>query len=163
MYSKLLKFTKDFLAANVTAAPVTVGYYGEMVAGIDLRQAAILLEPKTDSQDPYNNVWNRGEFHIRLWILIDMIEYIHSLEQMEHLLGAEDEGSAIYGLNATLKKMSRDPAFEALSGSMGGKRWRMGPGGIRTKGPTFSIQQRSTGAKINTAQLELFLKIESER
>jgi hypothetical protein len=163
MYSSIMKFIKDYLAGVVNAVPVQTGFYGNFPT-IDLRKAAILLEPKIDSQEAHSTVWNKGEFHVRLWILVAMdIDFLASMEEIESLLGAEDEQMEIFGLNAALKKMKVEPQYEALSGTMGGKRWRIGAGGLRTKGPTFSIQQRANGTKINVAQLDLFVKVETEK
>jgi hypothetical protein len=163
MYTSIMKFIEAYLKANVNAAPVQVGYYGSFPT-IDLRESAILLEPRTENMEPHSNVWNKGEFQVRIWILVAMdIDYLKSMEDIEKLLGAEDSDQEIYGLKAALKKMRRDPGFEALNGKMGGSRWRIGPNGLRMKGPTFSINQRTNGTRINTAQLELFVSVESEQ
>lgn len=162
MYSKLLKYIEEFLKQRVNAAEVTVGYYGSFPT-IDLRQAAILLEPLTESSEAHSTVWNKGEFSIRIWILVAMdIDYLLSMEELEHLLGAEDTEQEVVGLLAALKDLKRDPGFNALNGKMGGSRWRVGSKALRTKGPKFNINVRSNGTRINTAQLELFVSVESE-
>lgn len=173
MYSILLKFLKEYLVAHVNAVENQVDYYANG-ANLDLRVPALLLEPKIDNSDRHSNVWDRGEFHIRIWILVIMdMDVIAAMEEMELILGAEDDvplvnGDPIepekehLGLKAALQKMRRDPLYEALQGKMGSKRWRIGPEGLRIKGPTFSIQQRTNGTKINVAQLDLYLSTESE-
>lgn len=163
MYSQILRFIEDYLRDHINAAEVTLGQYGSFPT-IDLRQAAILLEPVIENSEPHSNVWNRGEFHVRVWIMVAMdLDYLKSLEDLEHILGAEDAEQEIVGLSAALKDMRRDPGYNALNGKTGGSRWRIGPKGLRTKGPKFGINVRSNGTKINTAQLDLFVAIETEQ
>jgi hypothetical protein len=92
-----------------------------------------------------------------------MIDYIASLEELEHLLGAEDAEQEIVGLSAALKDMRKDSVYNSLNGKTGGSRWRIGANGLRTKGPKFGINVRNNGTKINTAQLDLFVAIETEQ
>lgn len=162
MYTKLLRFILEFLKNNVNAADVQIGHYGDFT-GIDFRQAAILLEPRQETGERNSNVWDRGEFHIRIWIM-SVIErdYMASMEEMETIIGAEDKEQKVFGLKAALKLMRADSEFEALAGRMGGKRWRIGPQGLRIKGPTFGINVHNQGPRINTAQLDLFINLDVE-
>jgi hypothetical protein len=163
MYSQILRFLEEYLRVHINAAEVTLGHYGSFPT-IDLRQPAILLEPKLENSEPHSNVWNRGEFHVQIWIMVAMdLDYLASLEELEHLLGAEDEEQEIVGLSAALKDMRKDPGYNALNGTTGGSRWRIGAKGLRTKGPKFGINVRSNGTRINTAQLDLFVAIETEQ
>ena len=163
MYSQILRYVEEYLRTHINASEATVGFYGSFPT-INLGQPAILLEPLIENSEAHSNVWNKGEFNIRIWIMVSMdLDYLDSLEQLEHLLGAEDESQEIVGLSAALKDLRRDPGYNALNGKTGGSRWRIGPRGLRTKGPKFGISVRSNGSKINTAQLELFVSIETEQ
>lgn len=162
MYSILMSFVLEYLKNNFNATDAQFDYYGNFT-NVDLRESAVLLEPKIFSAAPHSTVWGRGDFHIRIWILVDLsIDYIETMTQTELVLDAEDADQEVYGLHATLSKMRVDSQFLNLNGKSGGKRWRIGPTGLSTKGPTFGIQVLTSGSKVNVAQVDLFLNVEKE-
>lgn len=162
MYSEIMGTLKTYLQSTITAEPVQVGYYGELAGNLDLRVAAILLDPGDEETKVKSTRWSGGAFNLTAWVITDMsLDYLDSMRTLERVIAAEDQDAEVFGLKASLKQLNRDPDFLNLSGSIGGKTWRIAAGGVATGRTRFGIKVMSS-RPVNTAQVELFVNIEIE-
>jgi hypothetical protein len=162
MYSELIGAVKDHIQTTVNVMEIQTGYLGDFQQ-IDLRIPAILLEPRTHEPEAKSTRWREGPFQIRLWVMVDISrDYLASMKELEDLLGANDQISNLYGLEAALDQLRESGTFKTLTGSRGGKVWRIGSKVLDIGRTTFGINQRGSG-RINTAQLELGVIVEIER
>lgn len=173
MYSEIIDFLENYLVKAVTTEPIQTGYLGDFPQ-IDLRIPAVLLEPKNDKREGSSTRWNKGDFLIRLWIMVPIDRtYKDSMKRIEKLLSASDDnwldlmGEALLepaqpnGIQSALKKLKRLDEFSKMEGTMGGVAWRVGEKVISYNNTTFSIQQRAS-ERINIAQIDLVVHLKVE-
>jgi hypothetical protein len=164
MYSKMNKYIKDFIQTTVTAETIQTGYIGDFPQ-LDLRKSAILLEPRTDQKEAKDLRWKQSTYSIKIWIMVAIVmDYETSMLEVEKILGAEDdEAGEVVGLYAALDQLKKDPVFAQMSGSFGGKQWRVKSGRPLTYSNVgFGITQTSS-SKINTATLDLTVEFDQEK
>jgi hypothetical protein len=164
MYSKINKYIKDFIHTTVTAEELQTGYIGDFNQ-IDLRKSAVLLEPRTDQKEAKDLRWKQSTYSIKLWIMVAIVmDYEKSMEEVERILGAEDDADGVVvGLYAALDQLKKDPVFAQMTGSFGGKQWRIKSGRPLTYSNVgFGITQ-TTSSKINTATLDLTIEFDQEK
>lgn len=159
MFTDIARALKAWLETKVNADEVQVGFYGD-ISELDLRMSAILIEPLTLESAAKSTVWRKGEFDIRLWVLVGIErDYLTSMEAIENIFSAEDTETQKFGVIAALTALQKDPGFSELSGSMGGKLWRVGAGVLETGRVRFSVMMRGS-ERINAGQMELSVKID---
>lgn len=173
MYSEILDFLEGYFPQAVTVENIQTGYLGDF-PNIDLRIPAVLMEPKTDKRVNNTTRWDKGDFLIRLWIMVPIdLDYKSSMKRIEKLLSMSDdqwimtEGdmsiapNSPNGVLAALKKLKRLDDFSMMEGYMGGVAWRVGEKVCTHNNVTFSIQQRAS-ERINIAQLDLNIHLKIE-
>lgn len=174
MYSEILDFLEGYFPQAVTVENIQTGYLGDF-PNIDLRIPAVLMEPKTDKRVNNTTRWDKGDFLIRLWIMVPIdIEYKASMKRIEKLLSSTDEEwiqvedknltvvpNNPNGVLAALKKLKRLDDFSSMEGTMGGVAWRVGEKVCSHNNVAFSIQQRAS-ERINIAQIDLTIHLKIE-
>lgn len=161
MYSAIIDQLKSHLESSVNAAPIQVGYLGDFLE-IDLRRSAVLLEPRKDNKAAKSTVWKDGSYQVRIWVMNEITrDFFTSMRDLEQLLETDEDGKL--GVNAALNKLKTDPIFTDLSGTIGGKRWRINTARVIEVGDVdFGINQRAS-TRVNTAQINLTIFTEVER
>ena len=170
MYRAICKYIKDYLPKVITVEPIQSGYLGDY-PNIDLRIPAILLEPKTDRRSPSSNVWNNGDYLIKLWVMVPIDRsYEESMDRAEDLLAAADDqwsdmmGEGLLepalpnGLYSALNGLKKLDEFASLSGSFGGVQWRVRDTVLNYNNTTFSVSQRAS-QRINITQIDLTIHL----
>lgn len=166
MYTKITKYIKEHLQQTIDAnkGGVQVDYLGN-ISLLNFGKPAILLEPRKDSKEPRSTRWKSSQWQIRIWVMAEIIrDYMLTMEQVESLIGAEDaDGQEKVGLMASLDQLKRDAGFQALSGSFGGKGWRINSGNpLDYSDVNWAITQRGSSA-INAAQVEVTIYFQQEK
>ena len=162
MYQEILAGLETQLK-KVNSQPVQVGFYGD-VGEVNLAKAAILLEPLVEQRSSKSMRWRGAEFKVRLWLLVEIVRsYMSSLSELQDIIAADDKEEQKIGIHAALDQLKRDDSFRSLTGSVGGKTWRIGPEVIEYSATRFGINLGRSSTKINTAQIDVVIHIEVEQ
>lgn len=164
MYSEIIDSIKQHLDQQVNVMPIQCGYFGDFTE-IDFRVPAVLLEPRKDAKAAKSTRWKDGSYNVRIWVMNQIVrDYLTSMRELEQLIDSDDGDTGEQrGINAALNTLKNDNDFMALSGSAGGKRWRINTAKVLNVGDIdFSIQQTAS-ARLNTAQIDLTIYLEVEK
>lgn len=160
MYSKVMDHIKEHLKNAINVQPVQTGYFGDFLE-ISLARPAVLLEPKKDKRSAKSTRWKDGSYQIRVWVMIEISrDYFTSMRELEQLLDPDHPDQI--GVITALNNLKTDQTFRSLSGSTGGKTWRIGARVLNVGDTDLGIQQTAS-QRINVAQLDLEIYFESEQ